>query len=378
MQQLPPLSLYVHLPWCERKCPYCDFNSHAVADALPERQYLEALSADLHESARQSNGRLLYSIFIGGGTPSLFSDEAITRLIRAIAETFVMTADCEITLEANPGSAEQKRFRGYRQAGVTRLSIGVQSFNNASLQALGRVHDAAQAKRAITAARSAEFTRVNLDLMHGLPSQTLQMALDDLEQALSYDPGHVSWYQLGIEPNTVFAKRPPELPEDDVIAEIQDRGHAMLKASGYARYEVSAYSRADQFCRHNLNYWRFGDYVGIGAGAHGKITEANGRIRRYWKTRLPLDYMAAETPFTAGERWLSPEELPLEFLMNALRLSEGVDSTLFSERTSVGLGAITEQLIALRDRGLMVEDPHRLRTTELGFRFLNDVIAEFA
>ena len=323
---LPPLSAYVHIPWCVRKCPYCDFNSHTSDDALPEKAYVEALIADLEQELPAVRGRPLQSIFFGGGTPSLFSAQSIGRILEAMAARVPMATDIEITLEANPGTFEQARFAEYRQAGVSRLSIGVQSFNSVHLERLGRIHDGDEALRALKMARNAGFDNINLDLMHGLPGQTVEEALADLQQALALEPEHLSWYQLTLEPNTVFYSRPPQLPEDDVLWDIQEEGQAVLRSGGFEQYEVSAYARNGRYSRHNLNYWQYGDFIGIGAGAHGKLSSSEGGIQRYWKTRLPRDYLAAQGSFRAGERRLDTGEIPFDFMMNALRLTQGVPS----------------------------------------------------
>ncbi|MEC9482594.1 MAG: radical SAM family heme chaperone HemW, partial [Halomonas sp.] len=297
MNQLPPLSLYVHVPWCVRKCPYCDFNSHGVGRSaeLPEDGYLTALLADLDADLALAGQRELTSVFIGGGTPSLMSADFYGRFFAALNERLALSRDCEITLEANPGTVEQRRFAGYREAGINRLSIGVQSFQPAQLEALGRIHSGTEAERAVTSARCAGFDNINLDLMHGLPGQDVAQAIDDLEQALALSPEHLSWYQLTLEPNTEFHSQPPRLPEDDTLWDIQDAGHQRLEQAGYNRYEISAYARPGRRSRHNLNYWRFGDYLGIGAGAHGKLSRpgASGTldIERRWKSRQPDAYL---------------------------------------------------------------------------------------
>ncbi|WP_207060558.1 radical SAM family heme chaperone HemW [Motiliproteus sp. SC1-56] len=374
---LPPLGLYVHVPWCVRKCPYCDFNSHAQRGDLPEDDYLAALLQDLEAEAREAGGRPLSSIFIGGGTPSLMSAEFYRRLLDGIEERFPGVRDQEITLEANPGTFEQARFEAYRAVGINRLSLGIQSFADDSLRRLGRVHSGAEALQAVQAAQRIGFERLNLDLMHGLPQQTPAMALGDLEQALALDPGHLSWYQLTLEPNTEFYSRPPNLPEDEALWTIQDRGQALLAERGYAQYEVSAYSRGgDERCRHNLNYWRFGDYLGIGAGAHGKLTDIRtGSIRRRWKPRQPKAYMGGLQP--VGEQVLSRDELPLEFMMNALRLSEGVEADLYPRRTGSPLADLKPGLDRARALGLLENRPDRLQPSERGRRFLNDLLELF-
>lgn len=379
MLSLPPLSLYVHLPWCARKCPYCDFNSHENAGAIPERAYISRLLEDLDADLHWAQGRAIDTIFIGGGTPSLFSGLAIDALLQGIRDRVKLADNAEITLEANPGSAESAKFKAFQAAGVNRLSIGVQSFSNHSLRALGRVHDAEEAHRAIKAAQDAGFQDINIDLMHGLPQQNPGMALADLEQALDYRVAHLSWYQLTLEPNTVFHRSPPVLPLDDDLADIQDAGHALLLAQGYARYEVSAYARDARYCRHNLNYWHFGDYIGIGAGAHGKITLADeGTVLRTRKTRVPGDYLRHKAGQLRAEEPVPPQQLPLEYLMNALRLAEGSSWAEFSACTGLSAGAILASVRQLQQEGLLMDDQQRLCTTEAGFRFLNSVLERFA
>ncbi len=375
-RELPPLSLYVHIPWCVRKCPYCDFNSHETRH-IPEAEYVQALLADLALDRALAQNRPLSSVFFGGGTPSLFSASAIQDILAGIEQQIGFTAECEITLEANPGTTECTDLEGFRTAGVNRLSFGVQSFNDLHLQRLGRIHDSRQALTAITRARQAGFANINLDLMHGLPGQSLAEALADLQQAIELAPEHLSWYQLTIEPNTVFHKRPPVLPPDETLADIQDAGHERLERQGFRRYEISAYGQPGKEARHNLNYWEFGDYLAIGAGAHGKITRPDGSVIRYQKTRRPDGYLASGEPFTAMEQPVDAEQLPVEFMMNALRLVQGVPRPLFSARTGLPDNTIDRPLTRLRDKGLMVAAAQRLQTTELGLRFLNDVLVEF-
>lgn len=380
MPDMPPLALYVHIPWCVRKCPYCDFNSHAVRDGIPEAGYLAALFADLEQDRPRAQGRTVVSVFIGGGTPSLFSPPAIGRLLDGLAARLDLAPDLEVTLEANPGTVEQERFRGFRAAGVNRLSIGVQSFDPRQLRGLGRIHGRDEALRAARAARAAGFENFNLDLMYGLPEQTSAQALADLAQAIALEPAHLSHYQLTLEPNTLFHKHPPPLPDDDTLAEMQDRCQETLAGAGYTQYEISAYARAGRRCRHNLNYWTFGDYLGIGAGAHGKLGEPRrGVVERLWKPRHPRDYLAhAGTPAgIAGRRILKKDDLRLEFMMNALRLVEGVPAALFAERTGLSLAALETALETARARGLMPADPDRLQASVLGLRFLNDLLELF-
>ncbi|MET1080408.1 MAG: radical SAM family heme chaperone HemW [Pseudomonas sp.] len=375
--ELPPLALYIHIPWCIRKCPYCDFNSHTAAAVLPEDAYVDALLADLDQDLGHVHGRHLSSIFFGGGTPSLFSAQALGRLLQGVEQRIAFSADIEITLEANPGTFEQAKFAAYRRLGINRLSIGVQSFQASKLIALGRVHNGDEAIRAADMARRAGFDNFNLDLMHGLPEQSLDDALADLCQAIDLQPTHLSWYQLTMEPNTVFWNQPPQLPEDDLLWDIQEAGQQLLAAQGYAQYEVSAYARPGRQARHNLNYWSFGDFIGIGAGAHAKLSDPQGRSRRTWKTRLPKDYLDPEKHFLAGERLLEPAELPFEFLMNVLRLSDGVAAELFVQRTGLALDDLSAARREAEARGLLCADPARLVATREGQLFLNDLLQHF-
>jgi oxygen-independent coproporphyrinogen-3 oxidase len=377
MMQLPPLSLYIHLPWCERKCPYCDFNSHETSN-IPETAYVAALLADLRQDLPYLQGRSVETLFIGGGTPSLFSADAIAQLLEGIASLLRLSPGLEATMEANPGSAEADKFLGFRQAGITRLSLGIQSFNNDKLRTLGRVHDADQALAAIEFTRAAGFDSFNIDLMHGLPGQSVEQAAIDLETAIACTPPHLSWYQLTIEPNTVYHKRPPSLPAEDALADIQQQGEQLLARSGYGQYEVSAYSQAGFQCRHNRNYWSFGDYLAIGAGAHGKVSFADGRILRYAKTRAPADYLAAAPDKrTASTRLLKPGEVVGEFMLNALRLNDGFSTDTFEERTGLTAPALEPQLQRMVDRELLLNDAAGIRATGLGGRFLDSVVTEF-
>lgn len=377
LSRLPPLALYVHIPWCIRKCPYCDFNSHKAPDALPEAAYVAALLHDLEQDLPLAAGRPLESIFIGGGTPSLFSAAALKQLLDGIRARIGFQPGIEVTLEANPGTFEQDKFSAYRELGINRLSIGVQSFNSQHLQQLGRVHDGGEALRAARIAQQAGFERINLDLMHGLPGQSLPQALDDLQQAVELNPGHLSWYQLTIEPNTVYWSKPPQLPEDDTLWEIQEQGQALLARHGYAQYEISAYAQTGQQARHNLNYWQFGDFLGMGAGAHGKISHHDGTITRYWKTRQPDDYLQGGTTRHAGQRLLNDSELPFEFMMNALRLTDGVASALFSERTGLPVSVLQQARQQAEQRGLLSADPALLVASAHGQLFLNDLLQLF-
>mgnify|MGYP000454026944 CR=1 FL=1 len=377
LESLPPLSLYIHIPWCVRKCPYCDFNSHTT-DNIPEQDYVAALLADLDQELPFVQGRQLQSIFFGGGTPSLFSPRAIKKILIGAAERIPFSPNIEITLEANPGTVEQEKFTGYQQAGVNRLSIGVQSFNTSHLKALGRIHSNEEAIKAALSATQAGITNFNIDLMHGLPDQTAGQALSDLRQAIELNPTHLSWYQLTIEPNTAFYSSPPILPEDDQLADIQQAGEELLKVSGLNQYEISAYSRLGKQAKHNINYWEFGDYIGIGAGAHGKITSLTEQsIHRRWKTRTPKDYLAADKNALAGSKAISPGELPLEFLMNALRLNEGFDKNIFQQRAGLYFSVIASSIEKLIQQKLLQENGQVISTTEVGRRFLNTILLEF-
>ena len=373
---LPPLALYIHVPWCLKKCPYCDFNSHTWQGELPEPEYARRLLADLDNDLKYVQGRQLDAIFIGGGTPSLLSPATYETLLGAVAARIPFADDIEITLEANPGTFETGKFRAFRSAGINRLSIGIQSFDKTFLATLGRVHDDSEARLAAGQALAAGFDNFNLDLMFGLPGQDIEAALADLETALAFAPAHLSWYQLTIEPNTVFYSRPPVLPDDDLLAGMQEAGIALLAAKGLARYEVSAFAVPGRQSRHNLNYWRFGDYLGIGAGAHGKITVADtGQILRTRKVRQPAAYLDPGKPATAETAAVPAAELPLEFMMNALRLSGGVETGLFEARTGLAQDSIAPALSRLRAKHLLL--PDRLATTPAGFAFLNDVLAQF-
>jgi oxygen-independent coproporphyrinogen-3 oxidase len=370
---LPPLALYVHLPWCERKCPYCDFNSHEARGELPEREYLAALVADLEGLLPSVWGRRVASVFFGGGTPSLFSADSIDRLLSEIRARVPLEPGAEITLEANPGSAQAARFRGYRDAGVNRLSLGVQSFDDAMLRALGRIHSADEARHAIELAL-ATFDNVNLDLMYGLPGQTLAMARADAEEAVRRAAPHVSAYQLAIEPNTVFWSKRPQLPPHDVCADMQLAAEEALGAAGYGHYETSAFARPGYRCRHNLNYWEFGDYLGLGAGAHGKLSFA-GRVTRHERPKAPRAHLAAGGKVV--ERTVEPRELPFEFMLNALRLVEGFAPQLYAARTGLPLATAEAGLRAAEERGLLERSATRIRPSARGQRFLNSLQALF-
>nr|WP_316644656.1 radical SAM family heme chaperone HemW [uncultured Roseateles sp.] len=379
LQALPPLSLYVHLPWCLKKCPYCDFNSHEWRKdgELPTEAYLDALRSDLEAALPLIWGRRVVSIFIGGGTPSLFPPAAIERLLADIRARVQLEPGCEITLEANPGTFEKDRFRGFREAGVTRLSIGVQSFDDAKLQALGRVHNAEQAQAAVEEAAQA-FETFNIDLMYALPGQSMVELDQDLSRALAFKPPHLSVYHLTIEPNTMFALNPPVVPDDDLASDMLDLITARTGSIGMARYEVSAYARPGHRCAHNLNYWQFGDYLGIGAGAHSKLSFAH-RILRQVRWREPAAFMshAAQGNAVSNENEVKRSELPFEYMLNALRLRDGVELLRFSERTGLPLSSIKAGLEQGRERGLLEADPALLRPTARGFDFLSDLQALF-
>ena len=370
---LPPLSLYVHIPWCVRKCPYCDFNSHERSGALPENEYLEALFRDLESLLPKVWGRRIVSIFIGGGTPSLFSPQSIDALLSGVRARLALEPDAEITLEANPGTVEAQRFRGFRSAGVNRISIGIQSFDDRMLASLGRIHSSEEAHRAIDAA-AASFDNVNIDLMYGLPSQSAAMARADLERALGFGLAHISAYQLTIEPNTVFFSKPPQLPEHDLAADMQLAAEELLAAAGYEHYETSAFARGRRRCRHNLNYWEFGDYLGIGAGAHGKLSFAD-RVTRHARAKQPNEYMKPDSPME--ERVIPAAELPFEFMLNALRLVDGFDVALFSARTGLPIHVVEEELRVAESKGLLERDWKRIRPTERGRHFLNELLGAF-
>lgn len=378
--KVPPLSLYVHLPWCVRKCPYCDFNSHTAGDAAPRQRYIDALLKDISREAQVAEGRPLLSVFLGGGTPSLFSPREIGQLLDGITAQFTLAPDAEITMEANPGTVEFGTPAGYREAGVNRLSIGAQSFDDQLLQVLGRIHSSDDITRAFREAKQGGFDNINLDLMHGLPGQSIEMAMADLKAAMALQPAHLSWYQLTLEPNTVFNARPPAgLPDDDLAFEIQDSGQALLAKEAYQQYEVSAYARDGQVCRHNLNYWKFGDYLAVGAGAHGKLTTRLG-VRRYQKPANPLMYMQAQEAGApdATPSILDNDDLLFEFMLNASRLTEGFDEAIFVERTGLSAGQLLGAAGHALEKGLI--ERHRSgvwRPTELGARFLNDLQAEF-
>ncbi len=377
LNALPPLALYVHIPWCVKKCPYCDFNSHEARGAAPEEDYVRSLIADLEFALPQIWGRRVYSVFFGGGTPSLFSARSIEELLAAFRARLNLTADAEITLEANPGTFESAKFRDYRACGVNRLSIGIQSFNPAHLAALGRIHDGEEARRAIGIAQ-ANFDNINLDLMYALPRQTLDEAQQDIDTASGYGTSHLSAYHLTLEPNTLFYRHPPSLPDTELSADMQDMIEARLAGGGYVNYETSAFAQPGRECRHNLNYWRFGDYLGIGAGAHSKLSFAD-RILRQARYKQPREYMqrtAAGSP-VQEEHMVSREDLGFEFMMNALRLAEGFEVGLFAERTGLQLAAVERPLQEAVQRGLIARDHVRIAPTKRGQRFLNDLLQLF-
>lgn len=372
-----PLSLYVHVPWCVQKCPYCDFNSHTLKQSIPEKEYIAHLLADLDQDLKYVQGRALQSIFIGGGTPSLLSAEAILQLLQGIGKRIAFSPNIEITLEANPGTIETGRFAGFVQAGVTRISIGVQSFQTKHLKTLGRIHDNRQAFAAIKQANEVGLRTYNMDLMHGLPQQSIVEGLSDLETALSFDPPHLSWYQLTIEPNTQFASKPPVLPEDEVLWDIQERGHALLKAAGYEQYEVSAYAKPGQQCQHNLNYWQFGDYLGIGCGAHGKVTY-NGTIIRTEKIKHPRGYMDLQQDYLYRSNQVNDEDVPFEYFMNRLRLFAPFMLEDYEVHTLQPLPQQTRHVIerALAS-GFLIQSNGQITLTSQGQRYLNTLLAEF-
>ena len=374
-----PLSLYIHIPWCIRKCPYCDFNSHQAPDELPEARYIETLLADLRQEAEKINGRSFSSIFIGGGTPSLFGADSIARLLEGINEINPLSDDVEITLEANPGTFEQQRFTDYRNAGINRLSIGIQSYNAAHLKVLGRVHDSSEALNAAAIAKQAGFDNFNLDLMFGLPGQHIDEALNDLQKAISCNPTHLSWYQLTLEPNTLFHHQQPTLPDHEALWDMQNAGQALLSDTNYQQYEVSAYSQTDKQCLHNRNYWEFGDYIGIGAGAHGKVTNDDSTIYRYQKYRQPKQYMekAQAGEFRTTVTQLTENDLPFEFMLNALRLKYGVAIPLYQARTGQSWESIETKIVEAEKSGLLTRQDGTLNCTEQGWRFLDNTLSLF-
>jgi len=377
---LPPLSLYIHIPWCVQKCPYCDFNSHALKHNIPEQDYIRALIEDLDADIQRFNikDRSLHSIFIGGGTPSLFSAEAIQSLLSQVLSRFSHQPDIEITLEANPGTVEAEKFIGFQQAGVSRLSIGVQSFASDKLIKLGRIHDSEQAQRAAVLAKESGVKSFNLDLMHGLPQQSLNNALDDLQTAISLEPDHLSWYQLTIEPNTAFYSRPPTLPQDEVLWDIQDRGIELLTKAGYQQYEISGYSRPGFQCQHNLNYWKFGDYLGIGCGAHGKVTDiGKNKIYRTVKVKHPKGYLDDGRDYLDQISPISAEDLPFEYMMNRLRLHSSFTLEEYQGATGLSRSTVEPILKQAQEKGLIAEFQGKWQVSQTGHRYLNDLLEMF-
>ncbi len=378
--ELPPLSLYVHIPWCVKKCPYCDFNSHELKDTLPEKKYIDTLLADLDQQLVNIWGRRIQSIFIGGGTPSLFSSEAINQLLSGLRARLNFSPDTEITLEANPGTVEQGRFEEFFSIGINRISIGVQSFNNKHLRQLGRIHSAREAIKAIEIAHKADFKRINIDLMYGLPGQSAGEALGDLQCAFALKPEHISHYQLTIEPNTLFHHQPPLLPDDEQLADIEEACREQLSAHDYQRYEISAFARPGQECKHNLNYWQFGDYVGIGAGAHGKITRSDQQnIQRYWMVKNPRDYLDAteQAQRLSGSKLLSDRETTFEFLLNAFRLVDGFSSELFQLHCGQPISTIEKGLQLAEQKDLINWGLKEIKPTKLGLQYLNNLTEIF-
>ena len=377
----PPLSLYVHIPWCVQKCPYCDFNSHALKAEIPELDYIDALIEDLDTDLAAyrlaEDSRSLHSIFIGGGTPSLISPEEIGRLLKAIEARIPFSENIEITMEANPGTVEAGRFNAYREVGVNRISIGIQSFQDEKLKRLGRIHGSDEATRAANLATEAGLNSFNIDLMHGLPDQSIDDALSDLKQAIALNPPHLSWYQLTIEPNTLFYSKPPTLPDDDDLWDIFEQGHQLLTEAGYVQYEISGYSKPGLQCRHNLNYWRFGDYLGIGCGAHGKISFTDGTITRTVKVKHPRGYLNPQKPYLDQETQVEDSERPFEFFMNRFRLLESCPKQDFVERTGLPLDAIQSSIDWALGKNYLTDNGSEWRITEQGKLFLNDLLAAF-
>ncbi len=380
MLSLPPLSLYIHIPWCVQKCPYCDFNSHALKGEIDELSYIKHLLTDLDADIKQFNvQRPLHSIFIGGGTPSLFSASAIKLLLSEVLTRFPSSEDIEITLEANPGTVEADKFKGFSEAGVNRLSIGVQSFASDKLIKLGRIHDSAQALKAVEIAKTCGVTSFNIDLMHGLENQTVAHALDDLQQAIALQPKHISWYQLTIEPNTAFYSKPPELPVDDILWEIQQQGFKLLAAAGYQQYEISAFSKGQQFqSKHNINYWQNGDYLGIGCGAHGKITDPRAKkIYRTVKVKHPKGYMDEQRLHLDHLNEVTNNERPFEYMLNRLRLFKTFTGSDFEQATGLNISIITDSLITAKNKNFLTENNGNWQVTAHGHRYLNDLLELF-
>jgi len=376
---MPPLGLYIHIPWCVKKCPYCDFNSHEHhSTQLPETNYLNALINDLDSELTEVDGqREIHSVFIGGGTPSLLSGNFYIQLFAALNQRLLFSADAEITIEANPGAVDEANFKGFIDAGINRISLGAQSFSDAALNRLGRIHDNQSIYHAFETARNCGFDNINIDLMHGLPEQSLAEGLDDLKAAFELSPEHISWYQLTIEKNTVFYNQPPTLPVENILDNLFMTGLDALAGAGYQQYEVSAFARDSKQSRHNKNYWRFGDYIGIGAGAHGKNSGSDGSISRRWKTRSPSDYLNTDKKL-AGSTLIAKEDLPLEFMMNALRLNQGFTPQLFEQRTGLSFSKVKNSIVQLQAQGLMDTSGEHYHTTQKGRLFLNNVIAKFS
>ena len=375
---LPPLALYIHIPWCVKKCPYCDFNSHAAGPSIPEQQYVAALLEDLQRDLPEVWGRRISSIFFGGGTPSIFSARAIDDILCGVRSLIPVSPNAEITLEANPGTFEQEKFNDYRALGINRLSIGIQSFAPEKLTALGRIHSGDEAIKAIETAQRAGFDNFNLDLMFGLPNQSIEQGLLDLQTAMDLQPTHLSWYQLTIEPNTLFYSKPPSLPDDDNIWQLQIQGQELLAQHGFEQYEISAYAKSGKACKHNINYWEFGDYLGIGAGAHGKISRAdNSSIQRLWKHRQPQAYMETADK-RAGTQLLTDSDIVFEFMLNALRLKQGFALDLFEQHTGMNRSVLHEPILLAQQKELLIADNQHLQPSELGYRFLNDLINLFS
>jgi len=376
---MPPLGLYIHIPWCVKKCPYCDFNSHEHhSTQLPETNYLNALINDLDSELTEVDAqREIHSVFIGGGTPSLLSGNFYIQLFAALNQRLLFSADAEITIEANPGAVDEANFKGFIDAGINRISLGAQSFSDAALNRLGRIHDNQSIYHAFETARNCGFDNINIDLMHGLPEQSLAEGLDDLKAAFELSPEHISWYQLTIEKNTVFYNQPPTLPVENILDNLFMTGLDALAGAGYQQYEVSAFARDSKQSRHNKNYWRFGDYIGIGAGAHGKNSGSDGSISRRWKTRSPSDYLNTDKKL-AGSTLIAKEDLPLEFMMNALRLNQGFTPQLFEQRTGLSFSKVKNSIVQLQAQGLMDTSGEHYHTTQKGRLFLNNVIAKFS
>ncbi len=375
---LPPLSLYIHIPWCVQKCPYCDFNSHAVKNPIPEDDYIQCLLDDLKNDSHLAQGRSVQSIFFGGGTPSIFSASGIEKILSGVKQILTLSADCEITLEANPGTFEIEKFKGFKQAGVNRFSIGVQSLQSQQLNLLGRIHNPEEAKTAAKTAAEIGLNSFNLDLMHGLPNQTVEQAMSDLQQVIDLNPQHISWYQLTIEENTLFASKPPILPLDDTLWEIQQQGQALLAKHGYHQYEISAYAKAGYESAHNLNYWRFGDYLAIGCGAHGKITASqDNSIMRYEKIKHPKGYLDSAQPYTYKSHQIDADDMPFEFFMNRFRLKESCPKSDYQNLTGVSPDQLKPLMDKAESLGLISQTASKWQVTPHGHRYLNDLLELF-